>query len=153
MKTKYVVGFMFDSSFENVALIRKTKPEWQAGKLNGIGGKVELFDETNWHAMMREFGEETGVKNLTGWNPFCTMSGLNNDGSEFEVDCFYNHGWPLEELKSPEEEKIEIHEVKNILCGTQNTIGNLPWLITMAIDFANGIHPPSKVTAIYNPKQ
>jgi hypothetical protein len=38
---EYVCGFMFANDFTEVALIRKNKPEWQRGKLNGIGGKVE----------------------------------------------------------------------------------------------------------------
>ena len=37
--TKYVVGFMFSPDKQFVALIRKNRPEWQAGKLNGIAGK------------------------------------------------------------------------------------------------------------------
>lgn len=41
MKTYYTLGFLFDYGQLNVALIRKTKPKWQAGLLNGIGGHVE----------------------------------------------------------------------------------------------------------------
>jgi 8-oxo-dGTP pyrophosphatase MutT (NUDIX family) len=56
----YVLGFAFTVD-GSVALIRKAKPEWQAGKLNGIGGKIEEFDPSPVHAMTREFMEETGV--------------------------------------------------------------------------------------------
>lgn len=45
---------------DDVVLIRKTKPEWQAGKLNFVGGKVE-DDETPLDCMVREFREETSV--------------------------------------------------------------------------------------------
>jgi 8-oxo-dGTP diphosphatase len=38
---RYVLGFMFSSDHSEVALIRKRKPEWQRGKLNGIGGKCD----------------------------------------------------------------------------------------------------------------
>lgn len=44
--SRYVVGFLFDSEFRQVALIRKQKPQWQAGLLNGIGGKIE-YGENN----------------------------------------------------------------------------------------------------------
>lgn len=37
----YVVGFMLDQAREHVVLIEKNRPAWQAGKLNGVGGKVE----------------------------------------------------------------------------------------------------------------
>lgn len=57
---EYVLGFAF-SPFGWVALIRKNRPDWQAGRLNGIGGKVEHSDDTYADAMEREFREETGV--------------------------------------------------------------------------------------------
>ncbi len=37
----YVLGFAFDEDYEWVALIKKNRPQWQAGKLNGVGGKIE----------------------------------------------------------------------------------------------------------------
>ena len=57
---KYVVGYCFDPYFEHVVLIEKARPEWQAGKLNGVGGKIEP-KETPRRAMVREFQEEAGV--------------------------------------------------------------------------------------------
>lgn len=60
----YVVGFAIDD-LDRVALIRKNRPDFQAGLFNGIGGHVEV-GETPAGAMVREFVEETGVY-LTGW--------------------------------------------------------------------------------------
>ena len=57
----YTVGFIFDSTLEEVALMEKTHPEWQKGKLNGIGGKVE-DGEIVISCMIREAEEETGLK-------------------------------------------------------------------------------------------
>jgi len=57
-KHRYVLGFMFDRDYAEVALILKNRPAWQAGKWNGIGGKIE-GDETPHAAMVREFTEET----------------------------------------------------------------------------------------------
>lgn len=37
----YVCGFMCSYDLTRFLLIRKTHPEWQKGKLNGIGGKIE----------------------------------------------------------------------------------------------------------------
>lgn len=58
--TPYSVGFFFTADMKKVALIRKVKPEWQKGKLNGVGGKVEDAESFR-QAMKREFFEETGV--------------------------------------------------------------------------------------------
>lgn len=58
---EYVLGFAFTPSKGGVLLIRRARPTWQAGKLNGVGGKIE---ETDWcieDAMTREFLEETGI--------------------------------------------------------------------------------------------
>lgn len=85
MKKRYVVGFLFwggDQMFgDQVALIRKNRPEWQAGKLNGIGGKIEP-GEKPLEAMVREFREETG-EIVTDWRHFATMEGNNS-----EIFCF-----------------------------------------------------------------
>lgn len=57
---RYVLGFAFDQH-GRLALIKKAKPDWQAGKWNGVGGKLEAADHSPAHAMSREFSEETGV--------------------------------------------------------------------------------------------
>jgi 8-oxo-dGTP diphosphatase len=51
---------MFSSDYEMVVLIRKNRPAWQTGRLNGPGGKKES-DETPLATVCREFREETGV--------------------------------------------------------------------------------------------
>ncbi len=56
-----VVGFYFDNAVTKVALIKKDHPEWQAGKYNGIGGKLEPEDKGSFNAMMREAFEEAGI--------------------------------------------------------------------------------------------
>src|SRR5436190_15473444 len=58
--TRYVAGFLFTNDGRAVVLVRKNKPAWQKGRLNGVGGKVE-GDETPAAAMQREFREEAGV--------------------------------------------------------------------------------------------
>ncbi len=59
--TQYVCGFAFNPSRSRVVLITKNRPKFLAGKMNGIGGKVE-DGETHCDAMVREFQEETGVE-------------------------------------------------------------------------------------------
>lgn len=68
---RYVCGFAMDP--DNVLLLTKAKPDWQAGKLNGIGGKVEPTDTGLRYAMEREFLEETHVHIRTyNWTLFHT---------------------------------------------------------------------------------
>ena len=63
----YVMGFVFNKAKDRVLLIRKNKPEWQAGHWNGVGGKINVigiapdFDKSPLVAIRREVKEETGV--------------------------------------------------------------------------------------------
>lgn len=120
---------MFSPDYKSVALIRKLKPDWQKGKLNGIGGKIEMMEPSDF-AMIREFNEETGLlTSASQWNEFGLMEGF-----DFSVALFVTAG-DLSELKSIEEEKIEIVDVKDINPSRKDTVENLCWLISMAIDY------------------
>jgi len=96
---KYALGFLFSKDKEKVVLIKKTKPEWQAGFLNGVGGKVEQ-GETYVEAMIREFEEETGVV-FTDWHHGCSMDG----NGIYEAEVFYGFG-DISKCRTVEEEEI-----------------------------------------------
>ena len=38
---EYVLAFIFDTKLNQILLIKKNRPDYQAGLLNGIGGKIE----------------------------------------------------------------------------------------------------------------
>jgi len=46
-------------------------------------------------------------------------------------------------------EQIEIVPTADVTSWKEKTIGNLPWLVGLAVDFATGVYPPSKVNAFY----
>ena len=120
--TRYVVGFMFED--DRVALIRKTRPSWQVGRLNGIGGHVE-DNEHPIYAMIREFKEETSVETtIEQWHWFATLSG---DG--FEVS-FYSTEGKLASLKTTTDEEVVILPIHEVT--VNNAIPNLTWLIPLS---------------------
>jgi 8-oxo-dGTP diphosphatase len=133
-RSNYVLGFLFRGDRGSVVLIRNLKPKWQAGLLNGVGGKVEPGENPK-DAMNREFMEECGVY-IAGpnWRHFARMS-----GDHFSVDCYTfcdTDAW--EKAVTQESERIEkIHpdDVKQSDC-----ISNLPWLIALALDENEGRH-------------
>ena len=143
----YVAGFMFSHDRTRVSLIRKTKPAWQAGLLNGIGGKIEP-GEKPLAAMVREFEEETGYSTTPEqWAHYHTMSGTNDDGSSFSVDFFATVG-DTHRLKTMEAEKVEVGFTEAMHPLRRDTIENLCWLIALAIDHLQDGRP-AFVTANY----
>lgn len=79
----FVVGLPFTAAADRVALIRKNRPAWQAGKLNGPGGKVEA-GETALQAIAREIREECAIDvPESGWIPVAILQ-----DPEVRVDVF-----------------------------------------------------------------
>lgn len=126
----YVLGFAFSLTGERVALIRKTAPKWQAGLLNGVGGKVEQ-DELPRHAMTREFREETGVTVPSPhWTHFASMV-----GSDYLCHCFSVYTATLTAVKTTTEEEVVVRDVETL--GKSDLIHNVRYLIDIAQDFKN----------------
>ena len=69
----YVAGFLFSPGRDRVLLLEKRRPAWQAGRLNGVGGKVEPGEEP-LAAMNREFSEEAGLSGLD-WREDAVLRG------------------------------------------------------------------------------
>ncbi len=126
---KYVAGFYFRPGFGSVVLVRKNKPAWQAGRLNGVGGKVE-GNECSSVAMAREFAEETGaVVPPEKWTSFLTMSGPG-----WDVDFFYAFG--SERVATMESEEIGVYSISGLFLNpvSPSVIPNLRWALSMALD-------------------
>ena len=132
MLTKYVLGFAFDLPEEiaygdmntQVGLIRKVRPEWQSGYLNGIGGHIEE-GETAHQAMVREFKEETGLF-VPNWSGVTFMS---ND--YFNLVVFKAFNVPLNDMESLTDEVVGVYRVNDL---PDDVIFNLRWLIPLSLD-------------------
>jgi 8-oxo-dGTP diphosphatase len=119
---RWVAGFLFRDG-RDVALVLKTHPAWQAGKLNGVGGKVEGA-ESPLEAMRREFEEEAGAK-VEDWREFAV---LNVEAGA--IHFFAAHG--DYELESLTDEAVSWHPLSEL--ATLPVIPNLRWLIPLALD-------------------
>ncbi len=133
-ETAYVVGFMFSPDLEKVALIRKKRPAWQAGLLNGIGGKIEAL-EPPAVAMAREFLEETGSRTHPGeWKHYHTMSGADRDGRAFRVEFFFATG-DVVRLRTMEDEVVTVKLVHNVISTNRDdVVDNLCWILALALN-------------------
>lgn len=139
----YVVGYMFSPDFSKVVLIRKNRPTWQCGLLNGVGGKVEK-NEDPISAMGREFFEETGVRH-TEWKTICTL-----DFPEARVWFFWTVSPAFDKVKTQTDESVDIHVVRELQDYT-DMVHNAHWIISMALSFQRGERADSfNVKEIYN---
>lgn len=144
-RQEYVLGFGFSAQMERVVLIRKNKPAWQRGKLNGIGGKIE--DESKYTAMVREFKEECGCQTHgEQWSYFCRM-----EGNDFAVHCFATVVDPTA-CRTTEAEKVELITVSEIKNLQNQMVENLPWLIHLAFDHLQDSRPFFVVAAYARPE-
>lgn len=137
---EYVVGFCFGSEIlkGTVVLLRKNKPEWQKGLLNGPGGLIEK-DEPPLAAMVREFYEEVGVLTDNGeWTRFCEMEVKNVDGEKVKVYFFTMRSdeaiREAADLVVHEGEELILDAWCNLIWG-KGVVPNLRWLLPMAANY------------------
>ncbi len=124
---QYTVGFIFSEDLEKVLLIHKTAPDWQKGKINGIGGKLEEGEELV-DCMVRETLEETGVKTEPdNWVYTGAIKGAGDLISTFG----YKYSGKLFDAFTFEKEKIEWFPVGKL---PENMIMNLTWLIPLTLE-------------------
>ena len=50
---KFTLGFVFNADLAKVLLVHKQRPDWQSGRINGIGGKI-VGDESALNCIVRE---------------------------------------------------------------------------------------------------
>jgi 8-oxo-dGTP diphosphatase len=122
----YTCGFYFTYDLQYVLLIEKARPDWQAGKYNGIGGKIEEGEDPI-ACMIREFEEETGYDiAMIAWEGTHVLTNSNDLiffyrglGEKFDVDDYFPGG----------DEKprwIPVSEINNY-----NILPNISWMVPM----------------------
>lgn len=140
MVHNYCLGFAFNYFHNEVLLIKKNKPNWQKGKYNGVGGKLEE-GETALEAMVREFEEESGVPtHMDQWKEVCMMLSDETkdhpDSDEWRVTVFAveltNEQWGAQhsctaEIICPfQPDKLYYYE--------ETFIDNIIWLVPMSLN-------------------
>lgn len=115
-------------SYGRIALVRKSKPTWQAGLLNGIGGAVEPGEKPG-QAMVREWHEETCTY-FVDWDFFAELR-FDDCAVHFfkkNVDIL-----PVFLTHNDIGEAIEVHNYTTAIRFT-DMIPNLKWLLPLAFE-------------------
>ena len=119
---EYALGFLHDD--KRVVMIRKNRPDWQAGKLNGVGGHVEP-GENAYQAMVREFKEETGV-DVPLWDHFLTLRGKRS-----LISCYatYDTENYIKQVKTLTDEKVVVVNLKKF--NYDRAVPNVSWILPL----------------------
>lgn len=127
----YCLGFVFYD--RKVLLLRKNRPKWQAGKLNGLGGHIE-DNESPWSAMQREFQEETGFDQKFKWLDRGLILADDYQVNLFSLQCgeisyiqmkYDKKPWP----RQVEEGELNWYDIDDLK--QHNPLDNIPLLIPL----------------------
>jgi 8-oxo-dGTP diphosphatase len=123
----YVAGFMRDNH-GRIVLVRKNKPDWQSGRLNGIGGGIEPGESPEW-AMVREWSEETRHYH-SDWIRFAEIRFPETTVHFFKTSV---KTLPIFPSFNDIGEKLEVHNFAAVVRAT-DMLPNLKWLLPMAFE-------------------
>lgn len=124
MTVHYIAGFLFAKDLKSVALLRKTKPGWMAGKWNAVGGHVE-GKETSIEAMDREWNEEVASDARPEWTAYVKLEGKG-------FDCTFHYAVADFSHVMAKTDEIVLMWPLPIPASTP-MLGNVRWLIEMAL--------------------
>lgn len=146
----FCLGFIFSRDLSSVYLVRKLRPEYQKGKLNGIGGKVE-HGESPAEAMHRESVEECGYVGI--WRHYGSMGNLEENAGHQEqwlADLFYSVMRVGDtEPQTMEDQPVIAVKINDIISLSGQMMANLPWLIMTALDNLKGEYGKFSITVNY----
>lgn len=128
----YVVGFMFSELLYEVCVIKKNRPVWQAGRINGIGGKVEP-DEYGLAAMVREFYEETGVATTPkDWIEVAELKFPDTKTITTNVSVFASRNQAAFDAAATKTDEVVL-KIPIGMLPTYETVNNVTQLVTLCI--------------------
>lgn len=137
---RYSIGLATyqDNADHYIILIQKQKPDWQKGKLNFVGGKIEE-GETPLECVAREFYEETGI--LTDEDDWLYLGRMFRQD---DFECFVykihdaNGRKNLHLVNTTTEEQIIVLPLEEFLNGDYPLMSNLKYFYEFgnSLDFA-----------------
>jgi 8-oxo-dGTP diphosphatase len=120
----YVLALLFTPDRRRVVLMRKTRPAWQAGRVNALGGKV-VSGETAAQAARREVKEEAGV-DVERWEELLVW-----DDPVYRMHVLRAFDPAAEAAHTAEDQEVFLASVDAL---PANLIDNLRWLVPLALD-------------------
>jgi 8-oxo-dGTP diphosphatase len=104
--------------------MRRTRPAWQAGRVNALGGKLHP-GESPADAARREVREEAGV-DVPGWEEFLVW-----DDPVYRMHALRAFDPAARAARTAEDQAVFLADA---LALPPNVIDNLRWLVPLALD-------------------
>ena len=131
----YVLALLFTADRRRVVLMRKTRPAWQAGRVNALGGKL-LPGESAIDAARREVREEAGV-DVVGWEEFLVW-----DDPQYRMHAVRAFDDAALDAYTAEDQEVFRADCAALPAAL---IDNLRWLVPLALD--RDVAVPVRVTS------
>ena len=121
---EYVLALLFTEDRRRVVLMHKTRPAWQAGRVNALGGKLAA-GESAVDAARREVREEAGV-DVAAWEPFLVW-----DDPVYRMHAVRAFDDAALAAHTAEDQAVFLADASAL---PPNVIDNLRWLVPLALD-------------------
>jgi 8-oxo-dGTP diphosphatase len=122
----YVLALLFTPDARRVVLMRKTRPAWQAGRVNALGGKL-LPGESAAAAASREVNEEAGVQvPVDAWRELVIWR-----DPMYRMHVLAAFHTAAERARTAEDQEVFLADVRDL---PGESIENLRWIIPLALD-------------------
>ncbi len=123
-KPAFVLALLYSVDHRQVVLMRRTRPVWQAGRVNGLGGRL-MPGETAATAARREVREECGV-DVAEWREVLVW-----EDAEYVMHVMRGESEQAREARTMEDQEVFLADVHAL---PHNVIDNLRWLVPLALD-------------------
>jgi 8-oxo-dGTP diphosphatase len=123
-KPAFVLALLYSADQRQVVLMRRTRPAWQAGRVNGLGGRL-VPGESAAAAARREVREECGV-DVAEWREVLVW-----EDAEYVMHVLSAVSEQAREARTLEDQGVFLADVDAL---PSNVIDNLRWLVPLALD-------------------
>jgi 8-oxo-dGTP diphosphatase len=123
-KPAFVLALLYSADRRQVVLMRRTKPAWQAGRVNGLGGRL-MPGESAAAAARREVREECGV-DVAAWREVLVW-----EDAEYVMHVLSAVSAEARAARTQEDQEVFLADVDAL---PPNVIDNLRWLVPLALD-------------------
>jgi 8-oxo-dGTP diphosphatase len=131
----YVLALLFTPERDGVVLMHRTRPAWQAGRVNALGGKLDS-GEAPAEAARREVHEEAGV-DVPDWEEFLVW-----DDPVYRMHALRAFDRAARDARTAEDQPVFLADPRAL---PANVIDNLRWLVPLALD--RDVAVPVRVTS------